>query len=42
MMENVMDALMLSGQGMLGIFFVMIVISLVVHLLAKITGKKEK
>ena len=42
MMENVMNALILTGQGMFGIFFVMIIISLVVRLLAKITENKEQ
>lgn len=42
MMENVMNALILTGQGMFGIFFVMIIISLIVRLLAKITENKEQ
>ena len=42
MMENVMNALALTGQGMVGIFFVMIIISLIVRLLAKVTEPKKK
>lgn len=42
MMENVMKALVLTGQGMFGIFFVMIIISLIVRLLAKLTEPKKK
>ena len=42
MMENVMNALILTGQGMFGICFVMIIISLIVRLLAKITENKEQ
>lgn len=42
MMENVVNALILTGQGMFGIFFVMVIISLLVRLLGKITAKKDE
>jgi hypothetical protein len=43
MMENVMNALTLTGQGMFGIFFVMIIISLLVRVLGKMNfDKKDK
>ena len=41
MMENVMNALTLTGQGMFGIFFVMIIISLLVRALGKMNFKKK-
>ena len=41
MMENVMNALTLTGQGMFGIFFVMIIISLLVRALGKINFEKK-
>ncbi len=36
MSSNVMDAVNMLWQGMLGIFIVMIIISLIVYILAKI------
>ena len=40
-MADLMDSLVLMGQGMAGIFIVLIVISLIVTLLAKVTNKKK-
>lgn len=37
MSSTVMDAVNMLWQGMLGIFIVMIIISLIVYILAKIT-----
>ena len=37
MNSNVIDAVNMLWQGMLGIFIVMIIISLIVYILAKIT-----
>ena len=42
MSENVMMALEMMGQGMLGIFVVLGIISLLVVLLQKLDGKKKK
>ncbi len=42
MSENVMMALEMMGQGMLGIFVVLGVIALLVVLLQKLDGKKKK
>lgn len=42
MSENVMMALEMMGQGMLGIFVVLGVIALLVVLLQKFDGKKKK
>lgn len=41
-MQDLADSFLVMGQGMGGIFIVLIVISLVVLLLSKITNKKEK
>lgn len=41
MSENVMMALEMMGQGMLGIFVVLGVIALLVVLLQKLDGKKK-
>ena len=40
-MSDLMSALRITGQGMLGIFAVLIAISLLVLLLAKLTNKKD-
>ena len=40
-MADLTDSLVLMGQGMAGIFIVLIVISLIVTLLAKVTNKKK-
>ena len=42
MSADVMNALLLAGKGMLGIFVVMILISLLVLLLSKATSPKEQ
>ncbi len=42
MSENVMMALEMMGQGMLGIFVVLGIIALLVVLLQKLDGKKKK
>lgn len=42
MSADVMNALLLAGKGMLGIFVVMILISLLVLLLSKATSPKRK
>ena len=42
MSANVMMALEMMGQGMLGIFVVLGVIALLVVLLQKLDGKKKK
>ncbi|MGO5022177.1 OadG-related small transporter subunit [Lawsonibacter sp. LCP25S3_G6] len=42
MSENVMMALEMMGQGMLGIFVVLGVIALLVLLLQKLDSKKKK
>ncbi len=41
-MADLMDSFLVMGQGMAGIFFVLIIIALVVTLLAKVTNKKIK
>ena len=40
-MENITHALEMMGQGMLGIFVVIIVIALLVYALTKVTSKKK-
>ena len=40
-MENITHALEMMGQGMLGIFVVIIIIALLVYGLTKITSKKK-
>ena len=40
-MENITHALEMMGQGMLGIFVVIIVIALLVYGLTKVTSKKK-
>ncbi len=42
MNENIMMALEMMGQGMLGIFVVLGIIALLVVLLQKLDGKKKK
>ena len=42
MNENIMMALEMMGQGMLGIFVVLGIIALLVGLLQKLDGKKKK
>ena len=42
MSENVMMALEMMGQGMLGIFVVLGIIALLVVLLQKLDGKRKK
>ena len=42
MSENVLNALILAGKGMLGIFVVMILIALIVTLLSKTTSPKQQ
>lgn len=42
MSENIMMALEMMGQGMLGIFVVLGIIALLVVLLQKLDGKKKK
>lgn len=41
-MSDLMDSFRVMGQGMGGIFFVLIIIALIVTLLAKVTNKKPK
>ena len=41
MNENIIHALGMMGQGMLGIFVVIIVIALLVYGLTKVTSKKK-
>lgn len=44
-MEDLMDSFRIMGQGMLGIFVVLVVIALIVLLLTKVTnrpGSKKK
>jgi hypothetical protein len=40
--ENVMYALEIMGKGMLSIFIVILILTLIVVLLAKFTGGKKK
>ena len=40
-MENITHALEMMGQGMLGIFVVIIIIALLVYGLTKVTSKKK-
>lgn len=39
-MDNLMDSFLIMGQGMAGIFVVLIVIALLVSLMSKITNRK--
>ena len=41
-MDNIMIALKIMGQGMLGIFVSIILIALVVAVMGKFSGKKEE
>ncbi|MFZ2537796.1 MAG: OadG-related small transporter subunit [Oscillospiraceae bacterium] len=41
-MADLMDSFLVMGQGMAGIFVVLIIIALIVTLLAKVTNKKTK
>ncbi len=41
MLDKLMPALILMGQGMFGIFIVMIAIALVVYMSTKISKKKK-
>lgn len=41
-MQDLMNSFKLMGQGMLGIFVVLIIIALIVLLLTKLTGSKKK
>ncbi|MEG0692895.1 MAG: OadG-related small transporter subunit [Oscillospiraceae bacterium] len=41
-MTDLMNSFLVMGQGMAGIFFVLIIIALIVALLAKVTNKKNK
>lgn len=40
--QDLMNSFVVMGQGMAGIFIVLITISLIVTLLAKLTNKKNK
>lgn len=41
-MEDLMNSFRIMGQGMLGIFVVLVLIALIVALLAKVTNRKPK
>ena len=41
-MEDLMNSFRIMGQGMLGIFVVLVLIALIVALLAKVTNRKTK
>lgn len=41
-MADLMDSFVVMGQGMFGIFFVLIIIALIVTLLSKVTNMKKK